>query len=44
MKACFSLWSAAKWLREAELCEDPVGDDDLREMLGLFELEELLEG
>ena len=31
------------WLREAELCEEPVGDSDLREMLALLELEELEE-
>ncbi len=33
-----------EWLREAELREDAVGDGDLREMLALLELEELLEG
>lgn len=31
-----------EWLREAELREDAVGDGDLREMLALLELEELL--
>ncbi|HTA96823.1 MAG TPA: hypothetical protein VK730_04180 [Solirubrobacteraceae bacterium] len=30
------------WLREAELRDEPVGDGDLREMLELLELEELL--
>jgi hypothetical protein len=31
-----------EWLREAELREDAVGDRDLREMLALLELEELV--
>jgi hypothetical protein len=30
------------WLRAAELRDEPVGDGDLREMLALLELEELL--
>ncbi|MGC2372458.1 MAG: hypothetical protein WA484_01165 [Solirubrobacteraceae bacterium] len=36
--------SLFEWLREAELREDAVGDGDLREMLALLELEELLAG
>jgi cysteinyl-tRNA synthetase len=33
-----------EWVREANKSDGPVGDCDLREMLGVFALENLLEG
>jgi cysteinyl-tRNA synthetase len=38
-----ALGAVAEWVTEANRSDSPVGDDDLREMLGLLGLESLLE-
>jgi cysteinyl-tRNA synthetase len=39
-----ALAAMAEWLREANRSDSPVGDEQLREMLGVIGLENLLEG